>query len=375
MRQISSKEDPDLFTTMSSSGAITNGNITANGAGAGVAPTAPAVEYHNPSDDTTLSRDDDNINTTLDDVWGDDGDNDNDDNDDVWGDDDDSHSNSHSHSHSHAHENCHHEPAARRGGRGGHGHPSDVPRLRQEHTTAGYRDGITVAKAEHVQAGFDEGFGLGATIGAVAGQLLGVLEGLSFAAVSSSSSKSKSQQTEDDEEESFLKEKLRSLLAEAEKDLAVTSIYGKEYWDEDGTWRYEVPGESKAQHERYQHPELHQDHHHQGQQQRQGQTQAGRQTGKAEEEEEAESGREGDVEEEEGEILFPDVALAHPLIKKWDRIIREELAERFGLVWDVALLLPRSEEDEHDEEHGHGVAEERKDAKPLVKAGSQALAW
>ncbi|KAJ4420925.1 Essential protein Yae1, N terminal [Neurospora sp. IMI 360204] len=343
MRQISSKEFPELFTTMSSSGGVTNG--IANNAGAGVAPTAPAVEYHNPTDDTTLSNVDNN-NTTLDD---------------VWGDGDDSHSHSHDHHHHHHH---HHESTARSRGHGGHHHPSDVPRLQQEHTTAGYRDGITVAKAEHVQAGFDEGFGLGATIGAVAGQLLGVLEGLSFAVVSSA--KGRPQQDHEEEEEEDIREKVKKLLAEAEKDLSVQSIYGKEYWDEDGTWRYEVPGESKAQHERYQHPERVEQ-----QQQRQRQ-------GNQEDTEKKEGQEEEEEEEEEAEILFPDVALAHPLIKKWDQIIRRELAERFGLVWDVAVLLPRSEEDEHEEghEHGHVVkgSEEQKDAKP-VRATSQALAW
>ncbi|KAL0475534.1 hypothetical protein QR685DRAFT_568306 [Neurospora intermedia] len=345
---------------MSSSGRI------ANNADAGVAPTAPAVEYHNPTDDTTLSIAD-NSNTTLDDVWGNDGD---DNDDDVWGDD--------SHSHSHSHEDHHHHHEATVRGHGGHNHPSDIPRLQQEHTTAGYRDGITVAKAEHVQAGFDEGFGLGATIGAMAGQLLGVLEGLSFSLGSSSSlsakGRNKPPQQEDGEgeggEEEDIKERVKRLLAEAEKDLSVHSIYGKEYWDEDGTWKFEVPGETEEQHERYQHPEREQPQQQLQQQQRQQQ--------RDQEDMEEEDQKREEKEEAEPEILFPDIALAHPLIKKWDQIIRTELAGRFGLVWDVAVLLPRSEEDEHEEghEHGHVVkgSEEQKDAKP-VKATSQALAW
>lgn len=334
MRQISSKEDPDLFTTMASSGALTNGAAT----NAGVVPTAPAVEYHPQTDETVLSNE--HNNTTLDDVWGDGGD-------------------SHSHSHSHQHCNHNHHGSAIRGS-----HPSDIPRLQQEHTTAGYRDGITVAKAEHVQAGFDEGFGLGATIGAVAGQLLGVLEGLVFA-LSSASAKQHSTRSSgngDGEDAESLREKLRGLLAEAEKDLSVQSIYGKDYWDEDGTWRYEVPGESSSQKERHHYP-------HHEQQQAQDSPPEPKEAGE----------EQGKEEDEEAEILFPDVALAHPLIKKWGQIIRQELADRFGLVWDVALLLPRSEEDEQEDghDHGHGVKgseEEKKDAKP-VRATSQALAW
>lgn len=337
MRQISFKEDPDLFTTMSSSAALTNS------AGATIAPTAPAVEYHPQTNENVLSNEDNN--TTLDDVWGDDTADD-----DVWGDGADE-----SHSHSHSHQNCNHNhgPAVRGS------HPSDIPRLQQEHTTAGYRDGITVAKAEHVQAGFDEGFGLGATIGAVAGQLLGVLEGLVFA-LRSSAKQHGARSENGEDKDGGLKEKLKTLMAEAEKDLSVQSIYGKEYWDEDGTWRYEVPGESTEQHER-QHEKFQHGQHTQAQQLAQP--------------EDPEAGQEGD--EEEAEILFPDIALAHPLIKKWDQIIKTELAERFGLVWDVALLLPRSEEDEHeDHEHPHVVKgeEEKKDAKP-VRATSQALAW
>src|SRR6187431_1331366 len=64
---------------------------------------------------------------------------------------------------------------------GAHAHPSDMHRLQREHSTAGYREGITVAKAQSIQEGFDEGFGLGATVGARAGQLLGLLEGVANA--------------------------------------------------------------------------------------------------------------------------------------------------------------------------------------------------
>src|SRR4051794_18720484 len=44
-------------------------------------------------------------------------------------------------------------------------HPSDLHRLQQQHVTAGYRDGVTAAKAESIQSGFDEGFSLGAAVG------------------------------------------------------------------------------------------------------------------------------------------------------------------------------------------------------------------
>ncbi|KAI6368656.1 Essential protein Yae1, N terminal [Pyricularia grisea] len=101
--------------------------------------------------------------------------------------------------------------------------PSDMRRLQSEHTTAGYREGVTVAKAASVQAGFDEGFGLGATLGLSAGEIVGVLEGLAAAVPGD--------------------ERLAALLGEARLDLSARSIFGTTYWDPDGTWTYPVPGQ------------------------------------------------------------------------------------------------------------------------------------
>ncbi|EFR02838.1 hypothetical protein MGYG_05838 [Nannizzia gypsea CBS 118893] len=56
--------------------------------------------------------------------------------------------------------------------------PSDLPSLRRQHVTAGYRDGVAAAKGEHVQRGFDKGYPVGAELGIRAGVVLGVLEGL-----------------------------------------------------------------------------------------------------------------------------------------------------------------------------------------------------
>ena len=57
-------------------------------------------------------------------------------------------------------------------------HPSDIPRLESVHVTAGYRDGIAVAREKTVQGGFDEGWILGAALGLRAGYVLGVMEGI-----------------------------------------------------------------------------------------------------------------------------------------------------------------------------------------------------
>ncbi|KAJ5153158.1 Protein yae1 [Penicillium canariense] len=60
----------------------------------------------------------------------------------------------------------------------GRAEPSDLPSLRRQHVTAGYRDGVSTSKGEHVQRGFDAGFPVGAQLGMRAGTILGILEGL-----------------------------------------------------------------------------------------------------------------------------------------------------------------------------------------------------
>ncbi|CAG8115799.1 unnamed protein product [Penicillium salamii] len=56
--------------------------------------------------------------------------------------------------------------------------PSDLPSLRRQHVTAGYRDGTSTSKGLHVQDGFDAGFPIGAQMGMRAGTVLGIMEGL-----------------------------------------------------------------------------------------------------------------------------------------------------------------------------------------------------
>ncbi|KAH7304976.1 hypothetical protein B0I35DRAFT_146500 [Stachybotrys elegans] len=133
-------------------------------------------------------------------------------------------------------------------------HPSDMNRLRTEHTTAGYREGVSTAKETSIQAGFDEGFSLGATIGLQAGQLLGTLEGIAEALRG------------DGQDAAAAADEL---LAAAQADLGKASIFSPQYWAPDGNWTYEV----------------------------------------------------GDGEE----VIFMDVALAHPLIRKWTEIVNEQM--------------------------------------------------
>ncbi|KAK2001204.1 essential protein Yae1 [Colletotrichum falcatum] len=144
-------------------------------------------------------------------------------------------------------------------------HPGDIPRLQAEHTTAGYREGVTVAKAKSIQAGFDEGFSLGAEIGSLAGQIVGVLEGIAAALVGQDEAVAKA---------------AREASDDARTELRTDSIFAPAFWNTDGTWKF-------------------------------------------------------DVDEHAGEeMLFSDVARAHPLIRKWTRVADAEV-ERWGIVLDA----------------------------------------
>lgn len=110
---------------------------------------------------------------------------------------------------------------------------SDIPRLRSTHVTAGYRDGISVSKAEHVQRGFDEGFSLGAVLGLKAGFLNGVFEGV-VRAVSSSGGI----------DVGVREEVIKQFLA-CREELALQNLFSAEYFGQDGIWKYEVGDEGE----------------------------------------------------------------------------------------------------------------------------------
>lgn len=155
---------------------------------------------------------------------------------------------------------------------------SDIPRLRSVHVTAGYRDGISVSKAEHVQQGFDEGFSLGAVIGLKSGYLLGVLEGIVRGVQPSAAISAEA------------KEDVIAKFVAARKDLGLESLFGREWFGEDGIWKFEVKGEG------------------------------------------------------EEEVTFRDVADAHPLMVTWVAEA-EQLKKRFG-VEIQSRARPEGEEEE-----------------------------
>jgi hypothetical protein len=182
-------------------------------------------------------------------------------------------------------------------------HPSDIHRLQQEHSTAGYRDGITNAKAASAQKGFDEGFGLGAVIGSRCGLVLGLLEGVVNSLPAGAEGR----------------EEGEGMLVEARKELDVVSIFGREYWDGEGVWRYEVQGDGG-----------------------------------------------------EGEVLFANVAEAHPLVKKWEGRVKE-LVERWGI--DVKVLEEEEEERDGDGQADVGGREVKRDVKDVGARGKEVLEW
>jgi hypothetical protein len=55
---------------------------------------------------------------------------------------------------------------------------SQTVKIRRDHHTAGYVDGVTAYKDEALQIGFDDGFPTGAEIGLQVGKIVGTLQGL-----------------------------------------------------------------------------------------------------------------------------------------------------------------------------------------------------
>jgi hypothetical protein len=101
----------------------------------------------------------------------------------------------------------------------------DLQKLRQTHTTSGYRDGISLSKSSHIQSGFDEGYPLGGRIGLQVGWLLGVLGGL------------RNVFPHDQE--------VVKVAREAEAELKIEKVFDKQWWDGEGVWKWKVEGEEE----------------------------------------------------------------------------------------------------------------------------------
>lgn len=176
---------------------------------------------------------------------------------------------------------------------------SDMPRLRATHSTAGYRNGISTAKTQWLQPGFDEGYSLGAVLGLRAGYILGVLEGLCAAFGSGEKGRKdegegKDEAMREDEGKEEAK-RLTKLLAEAKTELALEKVFGKEWWGEDGMWKFAVePGGGAGGGEKGNLPD-------------------------------------GNHDDDDGEeVTFVEVADQHPLLERWFDTVKAEM-QRMGV--------------------------------------------
>lgn len=103
--------------------------------------------------------------------------------------------------------------------------PSSTEGVRRQHTTEGYREGVTRGKAEQLQEGFDEGYTIGARFGLKVGWVRGALRGLGFAGKTLGGD---------------LKGKFAALKVKAEEELDMNKIFSSEYFDASGIWKYKV---------------------------------------------------------------------------------------------------------------------------------------
>lgn len=161
---------------------------------------------------------------------------------------------------------------------------SEIPSLRALHNTAGYRSGISASKSSSLQAGFDEGYSLGVAFGLRAGYILGVLEGLCCALNEEVTTIHDSDEAKRRAAQKRTNERsMHGLLAHAKQELYIESVFAKEWWGEDGIWKFKVEGNGAG-------------------------------VGMA-----------------SADVTFEQVAEQHPLFQKWMSRVREEM-RRLGIV-------------------------------------------
>ncbi|KAL8656966.1 MAG: hypothetical protein Q9226_002382 [Calogaya cf. arnoldii] len=119
--------------------------------------------------------------------------------------------------------------------------PSDIPRLRAIHSTEGYREGISHAKHQTAQPGFDEAYPLGAIMGLRVGYIIGLLEGLCNAHGGKKMQKSGDEGVDVTREDG---QRFGDLLVQAREELKIENLCRQDYWKSDGIWAYEVQGKA-----------------------------------------------------------------------------------------------------------------------------------
>lgn len=106
---------------------------------------------------------------------------------------------------------------------------SDLPVVRRQHMTDGYREGLGIGKARIMQKGFDQGYPVGIRIGLRAGKVLGLLEGVVAAKGTQSDAKTQ----------------VQKLLDRARQELIVSSLM-KDINDEQLMASSEIPATVEA---------------------------------------------------------------------------------------------------------------------------------
>ncbi|KAL6705886.1 Essential protein Yae1, N terminal [Coniothyrium glycines] len=104
---------------------------------------------------------------------------------------------------------------------------SDLPSRQRALDTDAYREGLATSKGQFVQEGFDEGYSLGANLGLRVGYILGVLHGF----VAAWSGQNDQMHTE-----------VTGMLDAAQAELAIEELFGQQFVDEEGLWKWEVHG-------------------------------------------------------------------------------------------------------------------------------------
>ena len=141
-------------------------------------------------------------------------------------------------------------------------------------------------------------------MGLAVGKVLGLLTGLRRAVFAAAAAAPAGHAAEGSARDEALRQDVEEKLRQAETELQLARVFGPEFFAEDGVWRYDVPTLSTKE------------------------TAAGQVVARQVMSVERGGGTSGEAEGED--ITFAQVAAAHPLVRKWEAIVKQ-LAETVGL--------------------------------------------
>jgi hypothetical protein len=126
---------------------------------------------------------------------------------------------------------------------------SEVPRVEAQTSKAGYREGVASARDLMIQAGFDNGRGVGGEIGGHVGLIFSKLNPLEESAENQLKSVEMQLESAGSTEHPYTNKLLdvlyfansvKSSMEKARRSLAVEQVLGAEFFTEDGQWNYPV---------------------------------------------------------------------------------------------------------------------------------------